>query len=182
MLTPRFSLTASRDSSVPLRFDDVEFLEALERDSADEHDEVKTPLARMLGCKRAADYDLSPFIEVGLTIHARPAVLAKGTKDAYTDARRGDGGADVAVFDARMWTLWVTRVTVNEEVQFEDAPNQRVWGMLSRPDKRSQGEGFDLLEERIQKVLSVRLRVHREARDRAADRDPGKAATQTDGW
>lgn len=180
MLTPRIRLTADRNTTVPLRFDDEAFLAALERDASDEQDDVKTPLARLLGVKRAADYDATPLVEIGLTIHARPSVPGNAEKSLYTDARKGDG-VDIAAFNAARWALWVTGVTVSDDVEWP-AEDRKTWAKLASSDKRARQEGYGELERRLQDVLTCRLRVHIDEAGRPADRDPGKAETDSGTW
>lgn len=176
MLTPRFSLTADRNTTVPLRFDDPDFIEALERDASDEQDDVKTPLARLLGVKRAADFDFSPYTEINFTLNARPAVGGKADKDVYTDARKGEG-FDVAAFNAKRWSLWVLGASVSEEVTWP-LKDGAAFAKLSSTDRGTREAGYNDLEARLQSVLTCRLRVHIDAAGRPADRDPGKAVTE----
>lgn len=179
MAAPRFSLTADRNAPpVALRFNDPDFLDALERDESDDSGDVKRPLAGLLGLKRAADFDVAPYVEAGLTIYAREAVPGAAEKRLYTDARHGDD-VDIVKFNASRWALWVTGLAVNDDVEWERESDRKAFALLASSDKAKRLEGYNLLERRMQDILTCRVRVHMEQAGRPAERDSGKASGAT---
>ena len=158
MATPRFRMTADRDAVLQLRFDDPDFIAALERDADDTDDDVKHPLARLLDVKRAADFDFSAYTEVGFHVLAQVTVPGNAEKNLYTDARKGDS-VDIALFNAKRWALWAVGVGANEGVTFvpKDA---EAYALMGSADKAKRQQGFSSLERRFQDLLTCRLRVH----------------------
>lgn len=175
MTTPRFRMTADRDAAVRLRFDDPEFLAALDRDADDSDDDVKHPLARLLDVKRASDFDFKPYTEVGFYILARVSVPGNAEKNLFTDARKGDS-VDIALFNAKRWALWAIGVGANDGVEFV-AADAAAFANMASDDKAKRQQGFSSLERRFQDLLTCRLRVHIDQSGRPAERDPISAET-----
>lgn len=182
MSAPRIRLTVDESAVVPLRFDDPAFLEALDADAHDESGDIKSPLARALDVKKATDYDFTPYVDEGYVLYARPTVPGKAEDDIFTEARRGDG-VDIAVAHARRWSLWITKVDVSAETrEAMDRRDVRVLDMLASRARKAREDGFNELPREVRQAFSVRLRVHADAANRPAERDPGKAEGQTEAW
>jgi len=182
----RLRFSTDPTATVPLRFDDPEFIAALEADdqvTGDEGDEgdgqPARPLAKLLGVKRAADYDFSPFVDMGVCIHARRAVPG-GDEDAlYTAAAKASGGIDIGTFNRRRWALWVKRVTIEDSEDLDPA-DRRTFNNLSSQKSRDREEAAAELPSSVRSAMFTRLRAHTDAQSKPADRDPGKAELRMD--
>lgn len=180
MRTPRLSLVTSPASSVPLRFDDPEFLQALEEDGKDPdtlNEKGIGRLAALLEVKNALDYDWSPFIEDGYVIHARTAITGSEEDAVFTSAQRPGGGGDLAAVHENWWSTWVKGVSM-EGWGADDIPQDQARAManLSSPNRKTRGDAFGNLPTVVRNGFRVRLRVHIDAASRPADRDPAKVA------
>lgn len=180
MFKPRLSLVASPTATDPLRFDDPEFLEAIERDGADSG-RANPPgfgsLAAVLGVKRASDYDFSDFIADGWVLHARPAITG-AEEDALVTHAQGEGGkANSAAANEYLWSVWVLGVSIDgvDEKDMDDETAARIRA-LSHPQRKARGDAFGKLPTVIRDGFRARLRCHVDKVGRPADRDPGKTA------
>lgn len=164
----RWSVSTSATSA--LRFDDVEFIEALVADAGKEG----SPLAKLLEVEVATDADLSAFVDDGVVIHARHGITA-GEEDAlytggvYEDARKGVR-PDVGRFNQTWFATWVTGVTADDPAA--------VPAGLSNRARRTREDAVAALPVPVRAALFARLRVHVDSVNRPAMRDP-KLSRQT---
>lgn len=174
----RLRLSVDPSATVPLRFDDPEFLEALEnddRDDAKKNANGQGPIASIFGTLKATDRDLSAFADDGYVLHAREAIQGKD-EDAIANAtQRQSGGVDIGALGEAHWSHWVLRVDVPPET-LEDLPprDRSVFAELSSPNRKTRGEALSKLPTFVRDGFRARLRAHVDSVSRPADRDPGK--------
>lgn len=183
-MTPRFRLEVSTDATVPLRFDDAEFLEALVADATDDTlapamgAPRRGPLATLAGVRDIRDFDFSGFVDDGWVLHARRSITGD-EEDALANAgQRQGGGLDVAAYNRAWWATWVRRVSLDAADEV-DGGTQRALAKLSSPNSRARQDAFGGLPVETRDGFMVRLRAHVDAASRPADRDPGKAERPT---
>lgn len=181
---PRIRLSVNADATTALRFDDAEFVEAIRADGRAveedaDGDEVKRPLAKLLGVPVASDFDFTPFVEDGWTLHAVMAVEGSSEDDLYSAAQTAKGKFDLAAFNARRWALWVTRVTVQDAEGMPPADRRVLDGLCGR-SRRGREEAVRRLPTAVRAAFLARLRVHTDAAGRPAERDPKPAQDSTD--
>lgn len=177
---PRLDLTPNRDARVPLRFDDPEFVRALEDDAGDKDGDVDRPLSRVLNVTRATDFDFSPLIAAEMVILAAPTVSGKQAEDVYTAAHTRDG-IDVAKLNSGRWALWARGVEVSPEtMRAMTGESLEAIRQMCHPTPKLREQGFNALSREWRVALTARLRVHIDQQDRPADRDPEKTSTTED--
>lgn len=153
-------------SSKPLRFDDPEFVEALEADHGNADDGKKAgPLAMLLGVKRATDYDFGGFIEDGVAIHARHGITGVDEDRLLTNAQMSGERVNIEIANNRWFATWVHRVT--DECDPSGVPTD-----LQSSNRKKREEAFGQLPTGVRKALITRLRVHADAASEPAMRDP----------
>lgn len=171
MRAPRVAVVVSQTATVPLRFDDPDFVTALVRDG-DTPGGVG-PLAQLLEVRKAADVDFSPFVDDGYVIHARPLIKTDERSTMINVGQKAGGGVDVKAAQRNLWASWVTRVTVDEDLALSDQMRTSFAGLCHRQPKTRE-DAFGELPSTTADRLMARLRVHIEAAGRPADRDPAK--------
>lgn len=180
MYPPRLDLTPSRDARLPLRFDDPEFLRALEDDAGSKDGDVERPLSRLLNVTRATDFDFSRLIAAEMVIYVAPTVSGKQSDDIYTAAQTRDG-VDVAKLNSGRWALWTRGVAVSAEAERAMlGESLEALRQMCHPTAKIREQGFNALSREWRAALTCRLRVHIDQQDRPADRDPEKALTTED--
>lgn len=185
MFTPRLSLSANRNATVPLRFDDEAFADALRADASVEDKAFeltgKGPLARLLGVAKATDYDLTDAIADGWTIHARQSITGAEEDELVNVGQRKGGGTDIVAHNKEWWATWVRAVTM-DNADDADPATRRVLDALSSRNDKARGEAYSSLPVPTRDAFTARLRAHVDVQGRPADRDPGKAPDSTDSW
>lgn len=158
----------SPDASVPLRFDDRDFIEALEAETAKDTD--SRPLAKLLDVEVAEEWDFSALVEGELTIHARLGITAKARDDALTLAQIPTGSGSkvgVAEFNARNFADWVVQVTDNRGAATRIPRGLNIPGQ----PRGTREAAFGALPDALRRPLIARLRVHTDKAGRPAVRD-----------
>lgn len=151
--------------TVALRFDDMEFVEALEDDERDED----SPLAQLLGVKHASEVDFAALVSGGVTIHARLGIPAKKadklTLIAQASDRKQGMRYNAEAYNEAWFAAWVTKVT-------DEVSPTRVPADLSSPIETARGEAVGRLPDALRGQLFARLRVHVDKAGKPAKRDP----------
>lgn len=160
-------------ATVPLRFDDADFLDALR---ADGDAEDPRPLASLLDVKVAADVDFSAMVADGVCIVARETITGPESdrlQVAMQLAERRGTKYNANDYNREWWATWVLGVT--DEV--DGLPDQLRKG-LNSADKSQRAEAIcnRLLPLGVRQRLFARLRAHEEAVKAPAMRDPQPSA------
>ena len=163
--------TVDPKAEVALRFDDADFLAALQASTGDQADSLE----RLLGCP-PVDATFDMFINDGVVIMARAGITGReddelGNRAQQSDARKG---IKVDVYEANIasWGVWVVAV--------DDKDRSLPAGLSDRNRKRRE-EAFGALPAGIKDVLTARLGVHIKAATRGPLRDPNKVAAREGG-
>lgn len=161
--------TVSPDATVPLRFNDPEFLAALANDEVEVADgEIARPLAKALGVPRASEADFSPYVDDGVVITVRAGITGDDETEWYK-AGQGDKdkGWDLTGFQRRLFSMWVRAV--------KDDCDPSVLPVNLSSHKRTEREAaFGALPLDVYKAFLVRVRVHADAATSPAVRDANK--------
>ncbi len=171
MRTPRISIVVDNAATVPLRFDDPAFIDALERDGADP--DVRGPLAQAMEVRKAAEVDFSGYVEDGWTIYARPSIRTDERSNVINVGQKQGGGVDVKEALRSLWASWVTGVSVAEDLELSPAMIRMIKALGSHA-RKAREDAFGDLPSSTGDRLMARLRAHIDDVNRPADRDPGK--------
>lgn len=175
-MAPRLRLSANPNATTPLRFDDQEFLEAIEDDDGDDAKKNQAgqgPLAQILGVMKAGDRDLSAFVDDGWVLHARQAITGRDEDSIAASTQRSNGSVDFSALGEAWWSTWVLRVELPPETADEMEPeDRRVYQDLSSSNRKVRGEALSRLPTYVRDGLRVRLRAHVDSVARSAERDP----------
>lgn len=172
MRTPRVAIVVESGATVPLRFDDPEFIRAIEEDDTQEG---RGTLAQLMEAKKAGDVDMSPFVEDGWVLHTRPSIRIDERSTQYNAGQRAGGGVDLKEALRAMWATWVMGVAVADDLELTPKMAATLRA-LSNPNRKSREDAFGELPSGTACVLMARLRAHVDAVDALAHRDPGQTA------
>ena len=171
MRAPRGAIVVESGATVPLRFDDLDFLRALEEDGQDP--DSTGVLARAMEVAKATDVDFSPFIEDGWVLHVRPNIRSDERSAMLNAGQKSGGGVDVREALRSQWGSWVMRVTVDDDLEL--TPKMAAtFKALSSTNRKAREDAYGELPSQTADRLTCRLRAHIEAARRPADRDPDK--------
>jgi hypothetical protein len=175
-MRPRISLFADASSTVPLRFDDAEFMAALESDDRDRDEGDKSgPLAQLLGVSKASEFAFDDFAADGWTIHARQSITGQEEDTLFTNGQRAGGGVDLAAFNQYWYSVWALRVTLGDDAELDTRTKAALAGLCS-PNRKVRADAYGALPSVVRNAFRARLRAHVDAASRPAARDPQKTA------
>lgn len=160
----------STKGTVELRFDDPDFLAALENDEMVKEgpERPSQPLARALGVDLATDFDFSYLVDanVCITVHAgRSGDKASGRADA---ARGNKDQFSFKEYQRLIFSDWVISVSSDDEAL---APMD-----LSNRNGERQRAAFGALPEWLYNAYLARVRVHEDRAKLPPQRDPMRTA------
>lgn len=173
MRAPRVAIIVDSGTTVPLRFDDPEFVRAIEDDDATT--EGRGTLAQVLEAKKAGDVDLSPYVEDGWVLHVRPSIRIDERGAQYNAGQKAGGGVDIKEALRSQWGSWVMSVSLAEDLELTPKMAAQIKA-LCNPNRKAREDAFGDLPSETASILIARLRVHIDGITRPADRDPGQTS------
>lgn len=163
-------LSVDPTSTVALRFDDPEFLEALRTEDEDK----KKTFTALLGGEEPAEYDFSPYVEDGWWIRIRKGITGHeddviSNRSQQEDARKGVK-LDVAGANETLLATWVKAVGCDDDGHAD----KQLIAKLSDRRQRVREAAWAEVETGVRGAFLMRVRVFIDEQHRPAERDPNK--------